>query len=276
MVLAIGCSKENPVPAVINGPAPLAKSTICKVEEIEFRDRDDQITGIRDFKYNVNLNNRLESITIVEGLDLVPLTLRFEFHYNNGEQEVVPTRMDEIFGGDVVTNTVFKYDQDGNLIELAYNQLAEPFTGPPEFQVFFYEESELANDSINARIIIFDIDRLTRDWIDVLPAIFTHGGRRITRFQRLTFRDEVLSFCDFSYDSKGFLSAIVCRTGDGILRDVWDFTYQDDRLISAFRQQPNFRHVTSYEYDQDSKPTSVVSTSGERVNWKAAFYYVCR
>jgi len=275
VLLVMSCTEESPVPPVNNGGGVPNKSTICKVNEMEFRDRDDIITGIRDFQYNINQSNRLESITIVEGLDLAPVTLRFQFLYNDDNQITLPTQMNEVLGGDVVTNTIFRYDADGNLAELIHNQLEEPFTDPPEFLVFFYEDSELANDSINARIIVFDIDRLTRHWIDVLPAIFTQGGRRITRFENQTFRGDIRYYCDFSYDSQGFLSEIVCRSADFVLTEVWDFTYENGRLSSAFHQEPNFRAIATYDYDALGKPISVVSTTGGFINWKASYFYLC-
>jgi len=273
-ILAGACSDHSPeLPPVIGVPPP-GSSKICKVQEMEFRNENDEITGIRNFNYNVNQNNRIESISIVEGLNLVPISLRFEFRYH--ENKIIPARIDEIFGADILTSTEFKFDPQGNLSEFIRFGLAPPFTGPPESHVFFYEESEEANDSINARIITFDIDRMTRNWIDVLPAIFTTGGQRITRFEIITFRGDLLNFCDFSYNDQGHLEGIICRSVDGILSEVWDFTYKNNRLVSAFEQLPNFRAITDYEYDDNGKPLSVVSTTDGRFNWSADYFYICR
>ncbi len=273
-VLAWGCSGDDPEPPPGSGGPPPVNNKECKIHEMEFRNEDDEITGIRNFIYNVNQNNRIESISIVEGLDLVPITLRFEFRYNN--DETIPASIDEIFGADILTSTEFKFDQQGNLAEFIRFELAPPFTGLPESHLFFYEESELANDSINARIVIFDIDRITRNWIDVLPAVFTTGGQRISRFEKITFRGDLLSFCDFSYNQQGYLEGIVCRRVDGILIEVWDFTYQNNRLVSAFEQLPNFRAITTYEYDPEGKPKSVVSSTDGRFNWTADYFYICQ
>lgn len=273
-ILACGCSGDDPELPPVNGGHPSANIKECKVQEMEFRNENDEITGIRNFNYNVNQNNRIESISIVEGLNLVPISLRFEFRYNN--DETIPASIDEIFGANILTSTEFKFDLQGNLSEFIRFGLAPPFTGPPESHVFFYEESEEANDSINARIITFDIERMTRNWIDVLPAIFTTGGQRITRFEIITFRGDLLNFCDFSYNQQGHLEGIVCRRVDGILSEVWDFTYKNNRLVSAFEQLPNFRAITDYEYDDKGKPVSVVSTTDGRFNWSADYFYVCR
>ncbi len=273
-ILACGCSGDDPELPPVNGGHPSANIKECKVQEMEFRNENDEITGIRNFNYNVNQNNRIESISIVEGLNLVPISLRFEFRYNN--DETIPASIDEIFGANILTSTEFKFDLQGNLSEFIRFGLAPPFTGPPESHVFFYEESEEANDSINARIITFDIDRMTRNWIDVLPAIFTTGGQRITRFEIITFRGDLLNFCDFSYNQQGHLEGIVCRRVDGILSEVWDFTYQNDQLVEAFEQLPNFRAITTYEYDDKGKPIRVVSTTDGRFNWSADYFYVCR
>ncbi len=273
-ILAGGCSGDHPELPPVNGGPPLANIKECKVLEMEFRNADDEITGIRNFNYNVNQNNRIESISIVEGINLTPISLRFEFRYL--ENKIIPARIDEIFGADILTSTEFKFDSKGNLSEFIRFGLAPPFNGPPESHIFFYEESELANDSINARIITFDIDRLTRNWIDVLPAIFTTGGQRISRFEIITFRGDLLNFCDFSYNEQGHLEGIVCRSSDGILSEVWDFTYQNNRLVSAFEQLPNFRAIADYEYDSDGKPKSLISSTDGRFNWTADYFYVCR
>jgi len=274
--LIMGCSEEEPILQNPNPNPPPSAPAVCVVDEMEFRNGDDVITGIREFNYNINQGNRLESITIVEGFDQVPLTVRFELRYGDGDAKGILNQMNEVFDGDVVTNTLFKYNSDGNLIEFVYSGLSEPYIAPPEFQVFFYEESELANDSINSRIIVFDIDRLTRDWIDVLPAVFTTGGQRITRFESQSFRGDIQYGCDFSYDSQGFLVYVECRSGDGILTQVWDFTYEDNRLISAFRQDPNFRALRNYEYDDEGKPRFVISTINGFFNWRAAYFYSCQ
>lgn len=273
-ILTWGCSGDDPETPPGNGGPPPVNSKICKVQEMEFRNNQDEITGIRNFNYNVNQNNRIESISIVERLDLDPISLRFEFRYTGNE--IIPASIDEIFGPDILTTTEFKFDLKGNLSEFIRFELAPPYTGLPESHIFFYEASEKANDSINARIITFDIDRLTRNWIDVLPAIFTTGGQRITRFEVINFRGDLLNFCDISYNEQGNLEGIVCRRIDGILSEVWDFTYQNNRLVSAFEQLPNFRAITDYEYDDNGKPSSVVSTTDGRFNWTANYFYICR
>ena len=272
--LVIGCSEETIDPGPGNVGPPLPISVDCKVDEIEFRNGDDEITSVREFNYNVNKKNRLESVTIVEGFDDVPITLGFQFKYLDDES-VVPKSMDEVFGADVVTNTTFKFDSDGNISEYIRMMLTAPFNGLPESHLFYYEDSELANDSINARIVTFDIERLTIDWIDVLPALFTTGGKRINRVEEITFRGDLIRFCDLSYGENGYLDEIVCRTADGVLSEVWNFTYENGRLLSAFKQLPNFRAITTYDYDSKGKPTSVVSTTDGRFNWKAGYFYFC-
>ena len=268
------CSEDDPEPQVPTGNIITGNLVTCKVEEIEFRDRDDQIIGIREFDYSANRGNRLESISIIEdnGVDL--LNLRFQLRYREDDSQV-PTSMDEIFGGDIVSKIDFRFDVDGNLTEFTRFQVSNP-NAPPESYVFYYEPSTLANDSINSRIITFDIDRLTQEWIDVLPAIFTTGGQRITRLDKISFRGDLFEFCVFSYDEQGFLEEIVCRTFDALLTEVWNFTYENDRLISAYEQLPNFRAITVYEYDQQGKPVSVESTTDGRFNWKGRYFYQCR
>ncbi|MGI9542930.1 MAG: hypothetical protein ACR2MX_06690 [Cyclobacteriaceae bacterium] len=273
LIWTTGCSNEDPDLGIGPiGPAPKS-SNICKVQEMEFRNGTDQITSIREFNYNINRKNRLESLTIVEGLDQVPLAFRFEFHYNE-EESIIPSSIDEVFGGDIQTSIEFRFSDDGNLSEFIQYQVSTPSVAP-ESHVFFYEPSALANDSINTRIIVFDIERLTRNWIDIFPAIFTAGGQRITRFEKVNFRGDLLEFCDFSYDDLGFLEKIECRTSFGILSEVWDFSYQQDRLTSAFQQLPNFRAMTDYEYDNKGKPLSVVSTTDGFFNWDARYFYLC-
>ena len=274
LMVTIGCASEDPTPTIVpGGPAPPQSPTICRVLEMEFRNEADEITSVREFNYNINRNNRLESISIVEGLDMDPLASRFQFHYNE-EGSIIPNSMDEIFGGDRQKSIDFSFSDDGNLSEFIQYQVSSP-SAPPESHLFFYEASLLASDSINTRIIVFDIERLTSNWIDIFPATFTTGGQRITRFEKITFRGDLLEFCDFSYDDQGFLEIIVCRTSDGILSEVWDFSYQQDRLTSAFQQLPNFRAITDYEYDNKGMPVSVVSTTDGFFNWKAAYFYLC-
>lgn len=273
LILSTGCSSEDPELVIGPGvPAP-PSSIICKVQEMEFRNEADEITSIREFNYNINRNNRLESISIVEELDLVPMALRFQFYYNE-EESIIPTSVEEVLGGDIHTSIDFRFSADGNLSEfIQYQESSSPV--PPVSHVFFYEPSTLANDSINTRIIVFDIERLTRNWIDIFPAIFTSGGQRITRFERVNFRGDLLEFCDFSYNDQGFLEKIECRTVFGILSEVWDFFYEQDRLDFAFQQLPNFRAITDYEYNNKGKPESVVSTTDGFFNWKARYFYLC-
>ena len=276
LLLISACSSDDPAPP--GGPPgvipPPGTIPICKVNEIEIRDENDDITGIREFKFDVNKNNRLESVSIVEDIGSQPLNLRFEFKYGNETTEV-PASVDEVFGGDIVTSIDFTYDADGNLTEYLQNQVLDPSI-PPQSHIFFYEESELANDSVNTRIITFDINNLTRDWIDVFPALFTTGGKRITRFDRVTFRGDLLEFCEFSYDDDGLLTEIVCRTADFVLSEVWNFTYDDERLSSAFWQLPNFRALSDYTYDNDGKPIAFTSSTNGFFNWKGAYFYQCR
>ena len=273
LILTTGCASEDPEPAIKPG-VPIPKSAnICKIQEMEFRNNDDEITSVREFNYNINRQNRLESISIVEELDLAPQASRFQFYYNE-EESIIPTSVDEILGGDIRTSIDFRFSANGNVSEFIQHQVSSSSV-PPESHVFFYEPSPLANDSINTRIIVFDIERLTRNWIDIIPAIFTSGGQRITRFEKVNFRGDVLEFCDFSYNDQGSLEEIVCRTSDGLLSEVWDFSYQQDRLTSAFQQLPNFRAITDYEYDDQGKPTSVVSTTDGFFNWKARYFYLC-
>lgn len=273
LIMTTGCASEDPQPATGPGGPPPPSSSICKVQEMEFRNGADEITSIREFNYNINLMNRLESISIVEGLDLVPLAFRFHFYYDDDESQI-PASVDEVLGGEIRTSIDFKFSADSNLSEFIQYQVSSPSV-PPESHIFFYEPSELANDSINTRIIVFDIDRLTRNWIDIFPAIFTSGGQRITRFEKISFRGDLLEFCDFTYNDQGFLEQILCRTDFGILSEVWDFSYQEDRLTSAFQQLPNFRAITDYTYDDDGKPASVVSTTDGFFNWKGLYFYLC-
>lgn len=273
--MLMACSDDEPMSPINPGTIPSLKNVTCKVNEIEFRNEDDVIIGIREFEFDVNRANRLQSVSIVEGLDRVPITLRFQFLYRDGDQSIVPSSINEVFGGDILTSIDFKFNAEGNLTEFIQYQVLTPSI-PPESHLFFYEASEVASDSINTRIIIFDIDRLTRDWIDVFPAIFTTGQQRIHRFDRISFRGDLLEFCEFSYNELGFLEEIVCRYVEGSLSEVWNFTYEDHRLISAYKQQPNFRAITSYNYDAEGKPQFVVSTTDGRFNWKGAYYYVCR
>jgi len=273
VVWTAGCSSEDPVPDPgPGGPIP-PSSNICKVQEMEFRNEADDITSIREFSYNINRNNRLESISIVEDLDSDPLAFRFEFYYHDDES-IIPASVNEVFGGDVQTSIEFRFSADSNLSEFIHYQVSSPSI-PPESHVFFYEPSDLANDSINTRIIVFDIERFTRNWIDIFPAVFTNGGQRITRFERITFRGDLLEFCDFTYDDQGFLEQIVCKTVFGVFSEVWDFSYQQDRMTSAFQQLPNFRANTDYEYDSKGKPASVVSSTDGFFNWKASYFYLC-
>ena len=117
---------------------------------------------------------------------------------------------------------------------------------------------------------------MTRSWNAGRPAVFTTVGPGISRFEEITFRGDLLSFCDFSYNEQGHLEGIVCRRVDGILIEVWDFTYQNNRMVSAFEQLPNFRAITSYEYDPEGKPKSVISSTDGRFNWSADYFYICR
>lgn len=273
-LLAISCADDDTKPQIPGIGLPPANSRECKVNEMEFRNEDDLIIGIREFDFNINQNNRIESVSIVEGINQIPVNLRFQFYYN-GDESIVPNRIDEVLGGDVLSSINFRFSEDGNLTEFTQTQVSNP-EFPPESHLFYYEESELANDSINTRIIIFDIEQLTRDWIDVFPAIFTTGQQRISRFEKVTFRGDLIEFCDFRYNEQGFLEGIVCRTRDGILSEVWDFTYQSGLLISAFKQLPNFRAITDYEYNDERKPITVVSTSDGRFNWKGSYFYLCQ
>lgn len=275
LILVSSCEKEEPELGTNPGGLPTAGNAGCKVQEIEFRNDADEITGIREFNYDVNQNNRLKSISIVEGFDSDPVSLRFQFNYRNGDQSIVPTSIDEVFGADILTTITFTFNTEGNLLEFTQHQVLSP-TVPPESHLFFYEPTEFANDSINTRIIMFDIENLTRDWIDVFPAIFTTGGQRITRFDRVTFRGDLLEFCDFSYNEQGYLEEIVCRTVEGLLSEVWSFTYRENQLISAFQQLPNFRAISTYEYDDQGKPVLMESTTDGRFNWKGAYFYLCR
>ena len=85
-----------------------------------------------------------------------------------------------------------------------------------------------------------------------------------------------MEYCNFEYTDKGFLQRVECRGIEGLLSEVWDFTYEDDRLVSAFEQLPNFRAIADYEYDKQGKPVSVVSTTGEIFNWSGSYFYFCR
>lgn len=272
--LVFGCSDSDPEPVPPPGVMPPTGIITCKVDEIEFRNDDDIITGVREFNYNVNKQNRLESVSIIEGIGDEPLNLRFEFHYGDEFSEV-PNSITEIFGGDVISSIDFSFDSNGNLTEFIQNPVLESSI-PPQSHLFFYEPSELANDSINTRIIIFDIENLTREWIDVLPALFTTGGQRITRFDRVTFRGDLLEFCEFSYNEEGFLEVVVCRNADFILTEVWNFSYDKRRLISAFRQLPNSRTFTDYGYDSQGKPVTANSNTNGIFFTRGAYFYLCR
>ena len=271
---SLSCSEDDTEIPTPPGTLPPSIPVTCKVEEIEFRNQEDQIIGIREFDYNINNGNRLESISIVEDNGVDVLNLRFRLKYpEDGSQ--VPNRIDEIFGADIVSTIDFKYGPSGNLTEFTQVQVSNPDL-PPESHIFTYEASSLANDSINTRIIIFNIDRLTQEWIDVLPAIFTTGGQRITRFERVSFRGDIFEVCQFAYNDSGPLDEIVCRTFEGLLTEVWNFSYEQGRLVSAYQQLPNFRAITVYEYDQEGKPVSVESTTDGRFNWSGRYFYLCR
>ena len=79
--LVSGCSDSDPEPVVPPGTNPPILNIECKVDEIEFRDQDDAITGVREFNYDVNRQNRLESVSIIEDIQGEPFNLRFEFEY---------------------------------------------------------------------------------------------------------------------------------------------------------------------------------------------------
>ena len=111
--LIMGCSEEEPILQNPNPNPPPSAPAVCVVDEMEFRNGDDVITGIREFNYNINQGNRLESITIVEGFDQVPQTVSFELKYGDGDAKGILNQMNEVFDGDVVTNTLFKYNSDG-------------------------------------------------------------------------------------------------------------------------------------------------------------------
>ena len=269
-----GCSDSDPEPIIPPVVTPPTGNIECKVDEIEFRDEDDAITGVREFNYDVNKQNRLESVSIIEDIDGQPFNLRFEFKYKDESSEV-PRSVNEVFGGDIITSIDFKFDADNNLTEFTQHQVQSPSI-PPESHVFTYEESPFADDSVNTRIIIFDIENLTRDWIDVFPAIFTSGGKRIVRFDRVSFRGDIMEFCLFTYDDQGQLSEIVCRSSDFLLTEVWNFSYDKGLLVSAFWQLPNFRAMSDYTYDSQNKPVSMTSSSNGILNWKGAYFYLCR
>lgn len=273
LVWISSCSSEDPLPVAGPGGPLVQSDNICKVQEIELRNAADEIAEIREFVYDVKRNNRLESITIVEGLDTDPLTFRFQFYYAE-ETAVVPKSVEEILGGEVQSSIDFRFSADGNLTEFIQYQVSSP-NEPPQSHLFFYETSELAQDSINTRIIVFDIDRFTSNWIDVLPAVFTSGGQRISRFERISFRGDLLEFCDFTYNEQGFLENITCRRVFGTLSEIWDFTYQQGRLTSALHQLPEFWSVTDYEYDDQGKPLRATSTTGQFLNWSGRYFYLC-
>jgi len=274
VISVTACSQDDTEPIPPNGTPPLNQPVSCKVEEIEFRNRNDQIVAIREFTYNIRHGNRLESISIIEDTGLDVLNLRFQLKYRD-ESSLVPFRIEEVFGSDIISSLEFRFDPSGNLSEFTHFQVLRA-SMPPESHVFFYEPSELANDSINSRIITFDIERLTQNWIDVLPAIFTTGGQRITRFDKISFRGDLLEFCNFQYDENGFLEEIQCRDFTGTLTEWWNFSYKNNRLISAYHQLPNFRALAEYEYDHSGKPLFVVSTTDGRFNWKGRYFYLCR
>ena len=273
LIVATACSSDDPEP--MTGPTgpPPQNNNICKVQEIEYRNEAGEITNIHEFNYNINRQNRLESISIVEDLTGDPVARRFDFLYNE-EQSVIPVSVNEVIGADVQTTTNFRFSSEGNLTEFIQYNVASP-SDPPQSHLFFYEPSPLANDSINTRIIVFDIEGLTRNWIDIFPAVFTSGGQRINRFERISFRGDLLEYCDFSYNDQGFLEQIFCRTVFGVPSEVWDFSYQQGRLTSAFHQLPFFRDNTDYEYDNDGKPASLVSTTDGFFNWEARYFYIC-
>ncbi len=276
LVAMLACSEDEPIP-VAPPPGitpPPSGPIICQVEEIEFRDIDDQIIGVREFVYNPNRGDRLESISIIENNGQDVVNLRFRLNYSQ-DDSLVPNSIEEILGADIVTRTDFKFDSDENLTEFTRSPVYNPDLSPENY-IFFYEASELANDSINSRIVTFDIDRLTQEWIDVLPALFTTGGQRITRFDRVSFTGDLLEFCLFHYDDQGSLEEIVCRAADGLLTEVWNFTYENGRLVSAFEQLPNFRAIAEYQYDQDGKPVSVESSTNGIFNWSGRYFYLCR
>jgi hypothetical protein len=274
LLLVVACSDSDPEPVPPPSVNPPIGNIQCRVDEIEFRNDDDVITGIREFNYDITKQDRLESVSIIEDLDGEPLNLRFEFRYRD-ETSVVPSGMNEIFGGDIVTSIDFKYDENDNLTEFTQQQVQSPNI-PPQSYVFTYEESPLADDSVNTRIIIFDIENLTRDWIDVFPAIFTSGGQRIVRYDRVSFRGDIIEFCLFTYDDEGLLSEIVCRSSDFLLTEVWNFSYDRGLLVSAFWQLPNFRAMSDYTYNSKQMPVSMTSTTNGNLNWKGAYFYLCR
>ena len=274
VISVTSCSEDAQEPVTPPGNIPPGKQVSCVVEEIEFRNGRDQIVAIREFTYNIRYGNRMETISIVEDTGTDVLNLRFQLKYRD-ELSLIPFQMDEVFGSNIISSIEFHFDPSGNLSEFTQYKLFDASI-PPESHVFIYEPSTLADDSINSRIITFDIERLTQNWIDVLPALFTNGGQRITRFDRISFRGDLLEFCDFHYDENGFLEEIQCRSSDGILTEMWNFSYNKNRLVSAFHQLPNFRDLAEYEYGSDGKPLFVVSTTDGRFNWKGRYFYLCR